>query len=125
MNQTAPTNIMIIGVDAHFCYLIKRYLKRGSHHSSLANIGENILEKVKHNRPAAIILEIGKPGTAGWQVLGKLKTYDDTRHIPILVFTWQEDHNELRQAGADLALRMPILYEDFENALRNVGIQAD
>jgi len=124
MNQPAASQIMIIGIDAHFCYLMKRYLKRSAHHSLLANIADNIVSQVKQIKPAAIILEVGKPGTSGWQILSVLKKVDDTRHIPILAFTWQDDHAKIQDAGADLSIQMPILYEDFSLALKTVGIDA-
>ncbi len=124
MNQPAPLQIMIIGIDSHFCYLMKRYLKRGSHHSLLANIGDNIITQVTELKPAAILLEVGKPGTTGWQILSALKAMGDTSHVPILAFTWTDDHAQIQDAGADLTVQMPILYEDFSKALKMVGVIA-
>jgi CheY-like chemotaxis protein len=122
MNLKSQSNIMVIGSDAHFCYLMKRYIIRSAHHTSIANIGENTLNRVIQVKPSAIILEIGKPGTIGWKVLGELKQLDDTRHIPVLVFTWHDNKSLIKEAGADFSLEMPILYEDFAKALSQVGI---
>jgi CheY-like chemotaxis protein len=122
MVKDAPDWIMIVGGDAHFCYLMRRYLQRGSRFVSYNNTCENILTNINNSPPAAIIIELGQPENKVWQSIRELKLFPETRKIPIIVCSWHDDEEDARAAGADYHLRMPILFQDFHIALKTLGL---
>ena len=55
--------------------------------------GEEGLRTVLDYKPDVILLDIMMPGMDGWQVLEKLKENEETKHIPVVIFTAREYSN--------------------------------
>jgi len=117
MDQTANKRIMVVGGDSHFSYLMQRYVRTSAHQIVSANLGEDVLAMARCERPAAIVLEVDLPETIGWHTLRALKTDQELGSIPVIVCSWLDEKARSLELGADLFLRMPILYADFEAAL--------
>jgi CheY-like chemotaxis protein len=117
MGQAELSSILVIGDNAHFCYLMRRYIRKSMFTSLFSTIGEEALALAQREKPAAIVLEVDHLGTSSWQILHRLKGYPDTCNIPVVLCSWQEDAQYGLQEGASACLRMPILYEDFKAAL--------
>ncbi len=113
MDQAANTRIMVIGDDSHFCYLMRTYVRKSDHQIVFAYLGEDALELAQSEKPAAIVLEVGMSGSAGWLLLRKLKCDQITGDIPIVICSWMDQEKRAGEQGASACLRMPILYEDF------------
>ena len=122
MNQASRAGIMVIGGDSHFSYLMRRYVRTSSHQIIFANPGEDVLALAQREKPAAIVLEAGIPDSMGWHMLRVLKTNQSTSKIPVILCSWLDEEQRGLGEGADVYLRMPILYEDFEAALSRIGI---
>lgn len=122
MNQTPPARIMVIGGDSHFSYLMRRYVRTSLHQIIFAHPGQDVLALAQREKPAAIVLEAGIPDSMGWHMLQVLKTNQVTSKIPVILCSWLDDEQRSLEEGADVYLRMPILYEDFEAALSHIGI---
>lgn len=117
MDQISNNRIMIIGSDAHFLYLMQRYVRRSAHQITSANPVDDWLEMVKCEKPVAIVLEVDLPETIGWRILQTLTTDPEVREIPVIICSWLDEEKRGLAEGAATYLRMPILYEDFEAAL--------
>jgi len=122
MDQAANTRIMVIGDDSHFCYLMRTYIRKSDHQIIFAYLGEDALELAQNEKPAAIVLEVGSSGSAGWHLLRKFKSQRATSEIPIVICSWMDEEKHASEQGASACLRMPILYEDFTKALSIIGI---
>ncbi len=122
MSRTASASIMVIGADSYFSYLMRRYVRTSAHQIQFANPGEDVLTTIRRERPVAIILGAGIPDALRRQVLHELKGDQATCEIPVILCSWQEEAPSVQVEGADLCLRMPILYEDFVAALARVGV---
>lgn len=117
MDHNAKNRIMIVGGNTHFLYLMQRYVRTGARQVILADLGEDVLEKVRCEQPVAIILEVDSPETSGWHILRALKTNPEVGRIPVIVCSWLDEETRGLEQGANVFLRMPILYSDFETAL--------
>jgi CheY-like chemotaxis protein len=122
MTYTAPTRIFIVGGDNHFNYLMRRYARRIALQVTFKDSDEDFLKTLELFHPAAIIIELSQPETASWRSIDHIKRCPQTKDIPILVCSWQDDHERVRLAGADYHIRMPILFQEFTNALRSIGL---
>jgi CheY-like chemotaxis protein len=123
MAQMDAVSIMVIGVDSHFCYLMRRYVRESAHPLLYANPGEKALELAQRENPALIVLEAGLPEAKGRQMLQTLKANQRTRQIPVAFCSWYDSEEREDGDGPVIHLRMPILYEDFLSVLTDVGIQ--
>jgi CheY-like chemotaxis protein len=123
MNHNAKNRILIVGSNTHFSYLMQRYVRTSDRQVLLASHGEDILEKARCEQPVAIILEVDLPETIGWHTLRALKTDQEVGRIPVIVCSWLDEETRGLEQGANVFLRMPILYPDFENALASILVK--
>jgi CheY-like chemotaxis protein len=114
--------IMVIGTDMHFCYLMRRYVRESDHPLLFATLGEEALDLAQRERPALIVMEAGHPDSRSLQVVRSLKSNQATCQIPIVFCSWLDEDISNRETGADICLRMPVLYSDFLDVLYSLGI---
>ena len=117
MIQTANDRVMIVGGNVHFLYLMQRYVGTSKLQIFPASLDDDILSLARSEEPVAIVLEVDKPGTIGWHILHELKTDPIVARIPVIVCSWLDEEARSLAEGADIYLRMPILYADFGAAL--------
>lgn len=123
MGQRVSTNIiMVIGADLHFCYLMRRYVRESAHPLLFAGPDEKALEMAEHQKPAMIILEAGLLDAKGQHMVKALKLNQYTCKIPIVICSWHDEGTDNIEEGADIYLRMPILYGDFLDTINHLGV---
>ena len=123
MDRTTPSSILIIGEDSNVCYLLRSYARRSSFQAVYSCQGAHAVEVAGRDRPSIILLDLDLPAHSGWSVLQALKHNPGTQHIPVVIYTWLDEHELCLQAGASHCLRMPILYADFLDALVQSGVR--
>jgi len=117
---TSQSRIMIVGGDAHFSYLMQRFVRTSAHQVLLANPDDDVLALAKCEKPVAIILEIEQPESAGWRALRALKADPEIGKIPVIACSWLNEEARGLAEGASIYLRMPILHTDFGAALATI-----
>ncbi len=122
MSQRVSASIMVIGTDLHFCYLMRRYVRESAHPLLFAGPDEKAVDLAEREKPAIIVLEAGLLDTKGRQMLTTLKTNKSTCEIPVIMCSWHDEDPDKLEQGADVYLRMPILYGDFLVTLANLGL---
>jgi len=125
MDQTATHRIIVIGGDLHFSYLMRRYLGAGDHQLTFLNYGDDILALAQQNKPILIVLKVDEAGSPGWITLHALKSDQNMSHVPIVLCSWLADEMNSLEHGAEIYLRLPLLYNDFKSAMLNVGIDLE
>lgn len=120
MDEIANKRIMIVGKDSHFSYLLQRFVTRSAHRVIPVNLGDDILSLARYEKPVVIVLEVDTPETLGWHTLRTLKSDPEAGRIPVIVCSWQDESARGLAEGADVYLRMPILYNEFGAALTAV-----
>ena len=86
--------------------------------------GQEVLPLAQERHPAVVLLQMDLAGRLrGWDALRSLKNDPHTRHIPVLVISWQSQGmlNELAEGAAGY-LQEPITYESFVEALHRLAI---
>lgn len=67
--------------------------------------GEAALELLKNDpKPKLVLLDIRLPGIDGFEVLKRIKEGDDTKHIPVIIFSnfaEDADMQRAKELGAD------------------------
>jgi DNA-binding response OmpR family regulator len=120
MDYTSNNWIMIVGGDSHFSYLMQRYVKKCAHKIIIVNLGEDLLDLARCKKPVAIVLEVDQSAPIGWHTLQKIKTDPEVGRIPVIVCSWLNEEVRGLAMGADIYLRMPILFADFKAALVSI-----
>ena len=125
MDEIANKRIMIIGMDSHSSYLLQRFVRKSAHRVISVNLGDDALSLARYENPVAIVLEVDMPETVGWQTLRALKSDPQAGRIPVILCSWLDESARGLAEGADLYLRMPFLYEEFETALAAILTEAE
>jgi DNA-binding response OmpR family regulator len=84
--------------------------------------GDDVLNNIKINHPDLIILDDALPGMDGREVCQLLKLNEETRNLPVIVYSGNDDIDEsLKLSGAPNAvLHKPF---DIKSLVDNVAIQ--
>jgi len=117
MTQNSSERIMIVSRDLQASYLLQRFVRTSARQVIAAVHSDDVLSLARCERPVAIVLEVDTPETVGWRMLRTLKSDPETKQIPVMICSWLDDSARSLAEGADVYLRMPILYEEFGAAL--------
>ena len=97
---THPT-VLVVEDDPTVYEKIAADLERGQYRCVRARTGEEALELVRSQTPAAITLDLVLPGMDGWEVLRQLKQDAATRGVPVVIVSMLDSHELGVALGAD------------------------
>ena len=80
------SKILIIDDDADIVEAMRLVLEKRGHKVSIAEEGNEGLDKARAEKPEVIILDVMMPGLDGFEVARELKGDSRTRDIAILYF---------------------------------------
>lgn len=101
-------------------YIEKKLAKLG-YTVLVAKDGEEALEKAFSNIPDIILLDVKMPKLNGIEACKKLKSYENTKHIPVIMLSAKAQSSEINEgieAGADKYLCKPIGFPDILKEVR-------
>ena len=91
--------VLVVEDERNIADLLKLYLAREGFGVMIVGDGEAGLEAVRHNRPVAVLLDVGLPGIDGTEVCRRLRAEDDW--TPVLFCTARDDEID-RVLGLEL-----------------------
>jgi len=109
------TKILIVDDTVETVKLLKNIFRSNGYDTCEAYDGEEGLKKVEEYRPDLIILDITMPKLDGTEVCRRLKTDEDTKHIPIAMLTGKSevaDKIKGLDIGADDYITKPFHYKE-------------
>jgi CheY-like chemotaxis protein len=112
-----PT-ILVVDDNAGLVALFQRYL--GGHDVCVvgATSGEQALLLARELQPQVITLDVMMPHEDGWEILQKLESTPDTRHIPVIVCSVLNERELALAMGASDYLIKPISQMELLTTLR-------
>ena len=75
--------------------------------------------------PALVLLDLKLPKIDGIEVLRRMKADERTRRLPVVILTSSQEDRDLDAAydlGANSYIRKPVDFEQFSEAVRNIGL---
>jgi len=123
INKIMAKKILIIDDDKIFAKILKDGLTQGAskHEVSVAHDGEEGLEKVKQDRPDLIVLDMMMPRMSGIDFLKKLKLFNVTPAIPVVISSQLMDVEKISES-VELGVKGYIVKSDFslENIIKQI-----
>ncbi len=114
--RPSKKRVLIVDDDRQICDMLKNLLVRKDYEADILYDGTSILSAVKEKNPDVILLDISFPsGPSGIEVCGMLKNDAQTRDIPVIMMTANEDIQSVDQCfelGAEDYIFKPFSLDD-------------
>ena len=118
--QTQKT-ILSIDDNASIIEMYDRFLKNHGYEIIPLTDPSQAVEKAIELQPYAITLDLMMPSISGWDVLYQLKENPETKNIPIIICSIQEEEEKGISLGAADYLVKPFLDSDMVNSLNRLN----
>jgi two-component system response regulator len=75
--------------------------------------------------PVLVLLDINLPKISGLEVLRAIRSHERTRYVPVVVLTTSSEERDIvesYQLGANGYVRKPVVFDEFLDAIRILGL---
>jgi signal transduction histidine kinase/CheY-like chemotaxis protein len=101
--QEKPRTLLLVDDNDLSLYILRELLDRPWLNLMEAHNGQEALDMIDREQPDAVILDLVMPGMGGFEVLQKLRAQEQTRRLPVIVYTSKLLTSEEKQQLTDLA----------------------
>lgn len=104
----ANEKILVVDDDVNICELLRLYLTKEGYQVTIANDGEEGLDKFNQVKPDMVLLDVMMPKMDGWEVLKTIRKYS---RVPVIMLTARsEERDELQgfSLGVDEYISKPF-----------------
>ncbi len=131
-----PVSIIMIEDDEGHTRLIERNIRRAGVNNEIiafANgtaaldylFGPDGTGEISARRSILILLDLNLPDMTGVDILSKVKSNPHLHRTPVIVLTTTDDQREIKRCydlGANVYITKPVDYDNFANAIRQLGL---
>jgi CheY-like chemotaxis protein/signal transduction histidine kinase/HAMP domain-containing protein len=111
--QAGDRVLLIVDNDEDFAQIMLEAAREQGWKGIVTTSGAAALALARDGRPDAITLDLRLPDIDGWRVLDRLKSDPETRHLPVVIITTEEEQRERGRAhGALDVLTKPLTNRD-------------
>lgn len=104
--------IVVMDDNAGLVELYHRYLGGGHYRIIEAHSADEAIQSARDNELKLIILDVMMPEQDGWEVLQRLRSVQETQHIPILICSVLNEPEIAYSLGASDYITKPITQSD-------------
>ena len=110
--------ILIADDNCDILYMVELILKRNGFTVFTTTKGENVVQKTKIHQPEIVLLDVYLAGIDGRDICNKLKNSEDTKDIPVIMFSAHTNlHEIMRSCKADDFIAKPFDSKDLINKI--------
>ena len=134
--MTQPVTIIMIEDDDGHARLIERNIRRSGVYNEIlpfANgtdatrflFGADGTGLAHKGRALLILLDLNLPDMSGIEILRRIKENPYLKASPVVVLTTTDDSQEIKRCyelGCNVYITKPVNYENFANAIRQLGL---
>lgn len=103
------TKVLIIDDDPDVRTVINILLKKNGYEVETASRREEALEKLQQFQPSCVLLDVLLSGSDGRTLCQEIKTNEETKHIPVIMFSAHPGAAEkIDSYGADGFIAKPL-----------------
>ena len=131
-----PVAIVMIEDDEGHATLIERNIRRAGVNNQIMPftsgtaalrylMGADGTGSVHAGSSLLVLLDLNLPDMTGIEILTKIKENPHLKRSPVVVLTTTDDQREIQRCydlGANVYITKPVDYENFANAIRQLGL---
>lgn len=110
--------VLLMDDNEGLVHLLQRYLTNDAYTVLSTSNNEEGLQLISQLQPDVIILDVMMPGIDGWEVLQRLRTRNETQHIPVIICSVINDPELAFALGASQYVSKPVTREALLDALQ-------
>ncbi|MFQ5816237.1 MAG: PleD family two-component system response regulator, partial [Candidatus Hydrothermarchaeaceae archaeon] len=121
--RTSMSRIMIVDDEPNIMVLTRKMLEKKGYEVSEAKSGEECLKRLKQEKPDLILLDVMLRGEDGWEICKKIKSAEETKGIPVVMFTIRGSEDSVEKSmecGADAHISKPFDMEDLQDTVERL-----
>ena len=119
----AKRKILVVDDEIDFLEMIRLRLEANDYTVITAMDGNEALEKLKAEKPSAVLLDILMPGMDGLSVLKKIRK--ENEHIPVFIITAFSNEERFRIANKFNASGFIVKTNDLQREIQNITTVID
>ena len=120
MNRAMNKNILIYDDDKEILFLCKTILQKYEYTVQTFSRCEDIINDVSRIQPDLILMDLWIPEIGGEAAVALAKGNEATQHIPILLFSANDDIKEIyKKVNADGYISKPFDVKSFIDIIQN------
>lgn len=116
-------HVLIVDDSPTELHIYKTMLERNNFQVSLAQSGEEAVEKVKQIMPDVVLMDVVMPGLNGFQATRIITKEPETAHIPVIILSTKNQDTDriwgMRQGARDYLVK-PAQEKDLINRINTV-----
>jgi len=131
-----PVSIVMIEDDEGHATLIERNIRRAGINNQIVPftsgtaalrflLGDDGTGAVHAGSSLLVLLDLNLPDMMGVDILTRIKANPHLKRSPVVVLTTTDDQREIQRCydlGANVYITKPVDYENFANAIRQLGL---
>ena len=111
--------LLVVDDEGEICDFLKSFFEERDYSVITANSGEQALDRVKHEKPQVVLLDIKMPGMDGVQTLREIKAkFPKVKVIMVTAIETRDKIEECLRLGDDNYITKPLSLEYLENDVR-------
>ena len=86
---------------------------------------EQLFGPMAASLPSLVLLDLKMPRMDGLEVLRRIRAEPRTKHLPVVIMTTSREERDILasyELGANSYVQKPVEYEQFEDAVRYLGL---
>lgn len=123
-NSGSKYSVLVIEDNVPFITAVKMLLRLEGYEPRIASTRDEIVAALRSRpSPDAILLDVGLPGTDGFDILARLRQHPALRAIPVIMLTAQASRRDVLRAlagGANGYITKPFEHDALVKSLRAV-----
>jgi DNA-binding response OmpR family regulator len=134
--MSKPVTIIMIEDDEGHARLIERNIRRSGVNNDILPFsngtdavnylfGSDGTGSAHNSNALLILLDLNLPDMTGIDILRRVKENDHLKSVPVVVLTTTDDSQEIKRCyelGCNVYITKPVNYENFANAIRQLGL---
>jgi CheY-like chemotaxis protein len=115
--------ILLVDDEPEIRIITREMLEKAGHSVVEAGNSAECLKKLKAEKPDLILLNIRMPVDDGWKVCRKIKGDEETKGIPVVMFTVMTSEKDMKYSsgcGADAHINKPFDREELLDTVERI-----